>query len=52
MFYKRCEELNLNRTEEFLCLAANLYDPYYPTEKMIEEKSDLDETDDELLFEE
>lgn len=30
IFYKKCKELNLNRTKEFYRLAGKLYDPTNP----------------------
>lgn len=42
MFYKRCKELKLNRTEEFFCLAGVLYGPLnkIPIEIFIKESED------------
>lgn len=46
MFYKRCEELNLNRTE-FFRLVGTLYDPYDPPQ--VDNTSEI-ETDDKVTF--
>lgn len=46
MFYKRCGELELNRTEEFFRLAGKLYNPYNPEEIQINDETE--DTDDEI----
>ena len=49
MFNKRCQQLNLDRTEEFFRLAGKLYNPLADVHEEIEREEDEEDLAEEML---
>ncbi len=49
MFNKRCQQLNLDRTEEFFRLAGKLYNPLADVQEEIEREEDEEDLAEEML---
>ena len=49
MFNKRCQQFNLDRTEEFFRLAGKLYNPLAENQVEIEREEDEEDLTEEML---